>query len=153
MEMDEVEAILGYESLMVQEVGDRPELKAEELKPLSSEERLQLFKQRCVKTGLLPAGTPTDFLQDLIAVALANSRVEYHPARLEAAPIHLIAATECPEGTQLALETHWSEYGTVIHHEAPGGHMSMLYPPNVEKLAELIRGILQSGCTFGGISQ
>ncbi|MBU6352055.1 MAG: non-ribosomal peptide synthetase, partial [Chloroflexi bacterium] len=148
MEMDEVEVILLYEDLMLQEIGARPVLTAEQLQPLSSEERLQLFKQNLVKAGLLPAGASTDFLRGLIAGAIANHRVEYSPARLEAAPIHLIAATEGAGATESDLAANWSEYGTVICHETPGGHLTMLYPPNVEKLAETIRTILQNASDF-----
>ncbi|MFM7584652.1 MAG: AMP-binding protein, partial [Caldilinea sp.] len=143
IEMDEVEAILLYESLMLQEVGGRPELTAEELRPLSSEERLQLFKQSAVKAGLMPAGASTDFLRALIAEAIANHRVEYSPARLEAAPIHLIAATERAGTDESELAANWSEYGTVICYETPGEHLTMLHPPNVQRLAETIRTILQ----------
>jgi thioesterase domain-containing protein/acyl carrier protein len=142
LEMDEVEVILLYEDLMLQEIGARPVLTAEQLQPLSSEERLQLFKQSGVKAGLLPAGASTDFLRGLIAGAIANHRVEYHPTRLEGAPIHLIAATDRVEEELPDLEADWSEYGTVIRHDAPGGHMTMLYPPNVEKLAEIMRKIV-----------
>ncbi|MFM7175082.1 MAG: amino acid adenylation domain-containing protein, partial [Caldilinea sp.] len=147
IEMDEVEAILLYESLMVQEVGGRPELTAEELRPLSSEERLQLFKQSAVKAGLMPAGASTDFLRALIAEAIANHRVEYSPARLEAAPIHLIAATEGAGADESELAANWSEYGTVICYETPGEHLTMLHPPNVQRLAETIRTILQNAST------
>jgi len=147
MEMEEVEAILLYESLMLQEVGGRPELTAEELRPLSSEERLQLFKQSLVKAGLLPAGASTDFLRALIAEAIANHRVEYSPARLEAAPIHLIVATEGAGADESELAANWSEYGTVICYETPGEHLTMLYPPNVQRLAETIRTILQNAST------
>jgi thioesterase domain-containing protein len=148
LEMDEVEVILLYEDLMLQEIGARPVLTAEQLQPLSSEERLQLFKQNLVKAGLLPAGASTDFLRGLIAGALADHRAEYHPTRLEAAPIHLIAATEGAGATESDLAANWSEYGTVICHETPGGHLTMLYPPNVEKLAETIRTILQKASDF-----
>jgi thioesterase domain-containing protein len=143
MEMEEVEAILLYESLMLQEVGGRPELTAEALQPLSSEERLQLFTQSLVKAALLPAGASTDFVRSLIAEAIANHRIEYSPARLEAAPIHLIAATEGAGETASELAAAWSEYGTVICYETPGEHVTMLYPPNVQRLAETIRTILQ----------
>jgi thioesterase domain-containing protein len=87
-------------------------------------------------------------LRGLIAGAIANHRVEYSPARLEAAPIHLIAATEGAGATESDLTANWSEYGTVICHETPGGHLTMLYPPNVEKLAETIRTILQNASDF-----
>jgi thioesterase domain-containing protein len=148
MEMEEVEVILFYEDLMLQEIGARPVLTAEQLQPLSSEERLQLFKQSGVKAGLLPAGTSTDSLRGLLAVTRAGYRAEYHPNRLEAAPIHLIVATEGAETTQSELAANWSEYGTVIRHDAPGGHMTMLHPPNVQSLAETIRTILQKDSDF-----
>ena len=149
MVTDEVERLLEYEQLFLEASGLKPTLTAEQLTPLSSEERVLLLKQTLEATGALPPNTPLAQMQGLLNVQVASGQaMDYLPTESIPLPIHLFMAMDeqrSPEETQQMIDG-WSRYAEVTVHEVPGTHSTMLYEPQVSQLAKEIADCLQAGC-------
>ncbi|PON12650.1 hypothetical protein C2W62_38495 [Candidatus Entotheonella serta] len=145
--MDEVELMLLYEHLMREEGGLEPMLSETRLTPLSSEGRLQLFKQSLEEAGIYPRNSPLELIRGIINVAAADhAALDYVPTDFVSLPLHLFLATEgCDKQAQQGMIAGWSCYGDVRVHEVPGSHTTMMYAPHVSVLAEELRACLQGG--------
>jgi thioesterase domain-containing protein len=140
--VDEVEILLSYERVILEEVGVAPTLTRDVLQPLTAEERIALLHQRYVQEGVLPAGSSTDATRGLITVAIADHHATYASATWSVVPIQFITAAEQSLEATHDLVNSWASYGSVTAYAGAGGHMSMLYPPHVQKVAAIIRAIV-----------
>ncbi|RKH16813.1 non-ribosomal peptide synthetase [Corallococcus sp. CA047B] len=123
-------------------------LTAEELRPLSPEERRAELTRRLVATGLLPPGTSSQHVHGLIEVYKTAYRIDYLPRDTVPVPITLFQAHERHEDdgivpTDFAGDATWGwkRYtDRPVHVEqVPGDHMTMMVAPHVEPLAEKLR--------------
>ena len=147
-QMDEVEIILLYERLFLEEYGLDPTLTKEQLAPLASEERLSVFKKSLSDAGVFPPNTPLDQIRGIINVASADGQAGgiYLPTEFNPLPIHLFVATddERDEAATQAMIDGWSKYGEVTVYEVPGTHKTMMYEPHVQVLAQKLKELLKS---------
>jgi thioesterase domain-containing protein len=145
--LDEVEKILEYEKLFLEESGLSPSLTAQQLTPLTSDERLMLFKQALETAGVLPLNTSLAQIQGMFNVQAASEQaMHYLPANYHPLPIHLFIATEQEQNSAKLqqMTDGWSRYGQVTVHEVSGTHSTMLYQPQVSVLAEKMTDCLQA---------
>jgi thioesterase domain-containing protein/acyl carrier protein len=142
--VDNVEIVLLYERLLLEEVGAQPSLSTAQLQPLTSDERLLLLKQSLESAGALPPQRSLDELRGFLSVAMANVATTYHPTTVAPLPIHLVLAEAETEDTQRTLIDGWAAYGEVTVLRSPGTHTTMLYPPHVQQLASIVSAIVQA---------
>nr|VFJ93686.1 MAG: hypothetical protein BECKLFY1418B_GA0070995_10493 [Candidatus Kentron sp. LFY] len=96
-------------------------------------------------------------LEALVGIFKANCQMDYTPQDIPAIPVSLFKAHDVPSasrsGAQMAAFSRplkadptwgWGRYaaGPVDLHEVPGDHYTMMSHPNVEVLAERLRGRL-----------
>jgi thioesterase domain-containing protein/acyl carrier protein len=136
--ISEVEAILLYERLYLEELGVAPSLTAEQLEPLTSDERLLALKRVFTTAGLLPGDAHLDQVRGIIRVAMANMLTVYLPTDVQRLPLRLILAADTRSEERHALTTAWSTYSEVEVQQTTGNHTSMLYPPHVQHVAQII---------------
>ena len=147
----EVDLMLLYERVFREESGQGPMLTEEQLTPLTSEERLLLFKQSLEMAGCLPVNSPIDQIRGIIQVALADAHVGYLPIDFAPMPIHLFLANDeqrSAEAKQCMIDD-WAAYGDVTVHQVPGTHTTMMYMPHVAALAREIVTVIQNTCKAG----
>jgi len=95
--------------------------------------------ETCRRAGLLPADVDRDELGRRLAVFKANVRAmwAYRP-RSYAGCITLLRAEVSPDTRQ-----GWAKWSAGVDaHTVPGDHYSMLQPPNLERLARVLRRCL-----------
>jgi amino acid adenylation domain-containing protein len=153
--MSEVELILWYERRFLAQLGLPPTLAAAQLTPLTTEERLRLFKRVLENSGYLPPNSPLAQIRGIIAVAAADQQAAtYRPRAFVRLPLHLFLAhnEERSAEERQVMIAGWAKYGDVTVHELPGSHMTMLYPPHVQRLAHTLTAVLQ-GVVCEGVTK
>ncbi|MGE5363419.1 MAG: amino acid adenylation domain-containing protein [Bacteroidota bacterium] len=140
--------LLQYLSYILQ---NKITVRQEEIDSLSSEEQLEYFARRLEEAKIFPEGKGTEQLHRLANVAGNNTRMQnsYCPESFIPLPITLIRASE-PGSDQAPLQEEtgedldWSRYSDqkVVIHYVPGNHLTMMSPPNVEKLAQILSRII-----------
>ena len=142
--MEEVEIILLYERLFLEEYGLEPTLSEEQLTPLAAEERLSVFKKSLEDAGIFPPNTPLDQIRGIVNVVSADGQAGiYLPTEFSRLPIHLFIAEEEPEEDNQAKIDGWSKYGDVTALYVPGTHNTMMHEAHVDVLAQKLADCLQ----------
>ncbi|MEM7112061.1 MAG: amino acid adenylation domain-containing protein, partial [Chloroflexota bacterium] len=129
---DEIDIVLACEEALQKEIGQPMTLTREQLKPLSSDERLLRCQGALEATGALPANSNLGLLRGMVTVGLANMKTSYAPSAKIPAPIHLFVAQDNPNSDKEAIIASWQSWGEVTVHCVPGGHMTMLHEPHVQ---------------------
>ena len=149
--MGEVERLLTYERIALEEYGLEPTLTEAQLTPLTSEERLFCLKESLESAGFLPADSPMERFRGTINVAAADQQaLDYLPTDPAPLPIDLFVATEEDDGLPRSAEMKqemiesWSPLGGVTAHEVPGSHTTLLHQPHVAVLAERLQAAIAS---------
>ncbi|MEZ4732270.1 MAG: alpha/beta fold hydrolase [Caldilineaceae bacterium] len=147
--MEEVDLILLYERLFLEEYGLAPTLTADQLTPLTTEARLLAFKASLERGGVFPANSPLDPIRGIVTTAAADLRAgDYLPTDFAMLPIHLFVATAEDDGQPCCTETKqkmidgWSRFGAMTVHEVPGSHTTLMYQPHVAVLAAQLRAAI-----------
>jgi thioesterase domain-containing protein/acyl carrier protein len=120
----------------------------DELQQLTSAEQLRWVLTQAIVTHVLPPDYEFLQIQQYFAVYKANlvAWAKYRP-EVYSGPITLFRASDRPLENYLDPTMGWNELasGEVDLHTIPGGHYSLLTPPNVGLLAEeLKRSLTQS---------
>ncbi|MEZ4862724.1 MAG: amino acid adenylation domain-containing protein [Caldilineaceae bacterium] len=141
--MCEEELILFYERRFLEEYGLEPTLTLAQLTPLAQEERLLLFKQSLENAGIFPPNSSLEQIRGVIQVAAADLQaMAYTPQNFSPLPIHLFVTDGNSEGEKQMMIESWSRYGDVTAYEVSGTHMTMLYEPQVQVLAQTLTACL-----------
>lgn len=106
------------------------------------------------KSGVFPEETSIQFLRGFVNVYKSNLQMDYKPdSRLESTPVQLIRSSELQPEHLNDARVHeiranddlgwkkWSGSEVRIQH-VPGDHLTMLNPPNVSELAQIIAKII-----------
>ena len=140
--------MLQYLSYIIQ---NKLTVRQEEIDSLNSEEQLDYFGSRFEEAKIFPEGKGTEYLYRLANIAGNNIQMQnsYFTESFIRLPITLIRAIESElEQAPLQKETEedfgWSRYSSneVDLHYVPGNHMTMMNPPNVENLAQILTRII-----------
>jgi thioesterase domain-containing protein/acyl carrier protein len=116
------------------------ELSVEQLRAMTREERYHFVFEQAREAGLVPPGMPYDRALRYFAISQANHHMEYQPLPCDF-PITLIRATELAGRISPQPDLGWQSFApdvTVLW--SPGSHETMLNPPHVTALADLVAG-------------
>ncbi|HVU87655.1 MAG TPA: condensation domain-containing protein [Pirellulales bacterium] len=115
------------------------------LRDLPIDKQVEYFQERAANARILLAGATPHGARAVFDVFEANMRavVEYRPQPLSA-PLLVIRATEQSTPMHADPDLGWGPWaqGGLTTVEVPGGHLTMLEPPAVAKLANVLRPYL-----------
>jgi len=124
------------------------EITEEQLAPMDENQQIQWVTERAVAQGVLAPGSSTELLRRLLKVTAISGRLarEYQP-RHYGGPMHFVRAQEAltPELAEFSAGNPacgWDRYATVQPHVVPGSHRTMILPPNVDVLTNLLTRLL-----------
>lgn len=153
---DDATWVLRLGQLLEQASGKDLALSLDELRLLDLEEQAQYLKEGMIKAQMLPPGAGTSQVRGLVQVFKANSCARYiPPAQVHPVPIALCRASEYHSDYDFstadrgALDGHeatlgWWQYarGSVAVNVVPGNHVTMMWEPHVQGLAEWLAATL-----------
>ena len=153
---DDATWVLRLGQLLEQSTGKNLGLSLDELRLLDLEEQAQYLKEGMIKAQMLPPGAGTSQVRGLVQVFKANSRARYiPPAQVHPVPIALFRASEYhgdydySAADRGAMEGHeatlgWCQYarGPLEVNVVPGNHLTMMWEPHVQGLAECLGATL-----------
>ncbi|WP_199351108.1 non-ribosomal peptide synthase/polyketide synthase [Haliangium ochraceum] len=124
---------------------------AESLRPLSMDARYRQLTERLVAARILPAGAAEAMVRGLVQVYKAAYLIDYEPGDATAVPIAFFRADtwheedgEVPADLFEQPAWGWTRFAsddiTIV--QVPGDHMTMLAPPHVDQLSEILRALL-----------
>ncbi len=154
---DDATWVLRLGQLLEQASGKDLGLSLDELRLLDLEEQAQYLKEGMIKAQMLPPGAGTSQVRGLVQVFKANSCARYMPpAQAHPVPIALCRASEyhsdydfsaaergaLDDGHEATLG--WWQYarGPVEVNVVPGNHVTMMWEPHVQGLAEWLAATL-----------
>lgn len=133
--------------------------RADALRRLPPAERMVQLGADAEAAGILPPGLGSTWIGRAVRVYEAHLRafISYHPRPLNA-PIVLVRPEQLPGPLSARIEVDptgglTAIAGRVAVHRAPGDHFSMIRPPHVERLAEIIGEVLRGASQAGAEGQ
>ncbi|ASA55725.1 non-ribosomal peptide synthetase [Vibrio gazogenes] len=111
-------------------------LTEQDLKGLNHRERLTLVHGYLVEQGVLTGNTSVDDLDGIFSVFATNIRTHYQPAVQPRASVNLVFTQDMKPGVKEA----WQAQSLNLHCiESRADHFSLLRPPFVDLIAEIMR--------------
>ncbi len=143
---DDTALILAMSRELNKVLGDNIEYSIPKLRSMSKDEQLSyIFEQAC-RENLLPAGVEPTYFNRLFEMYKANIHAlfQYRP-QAYSGPAVLFSSEQDDQSFFGNPAKEWGKYiPSIDFHTIPGNHYTMLQKPNINILAQLMRGYFKS---------
>ena len=147
-EYSQTEVMARMIDLFEQIIGHSLDLNRSHLDPMRQAAQIAMLNDRLVKEELMPRHSKSDVLQATVRTFSAALRTHYEPNRTYSGALHLLLADDnrmdqdANHRQYELIAEGWRRWApNLVCTRVPGNHVTMLKPPYVFDLAQLLRAI------------
>jgi thioesterase domain-containing protein len=145
-EFDRTEVMIRWLDALELRLGRSLGIKTGDLDMLTEVSQRQILHEALVRERLLPARSKPDVLRGALRVFGSSLRTSYVPRAVYTRPMRLVLVNDPRLDEHSNLEqrkrliTEWAKFAPdVTHIDAPGNHFTVLEPPYVSAVADLLQ--------------
>jgi thioesterase domain-containing protein len=149
-EYSQTEVMTRMIDLFEQIIGHSLDLNRNHLDSMRQAAQIAMLNDRLIKEELMPYHSESNVLQAILRTFSAALRTHYEPNRTYSGPLHLLLADNNSMDQDANQRRHeligagWRRWApNLVCTRVPGNHLTMLKPPHVFDLAQLLSAIVR----------